>query len=254
MSSTLTRQVIDACKKAGRSLLHDFNEVEQLQISRKGPADFVSIADKQAENILKEELLKIKPDAGFIGEESEAHNPKSDEKWIVDPLDGTHNFLHGVPHFAISVAWLSEGKIQIGVIYEPASGDIYTAEAGNGAFMNRKRIRVSKRDEIEYTLLEADMKAEARKLPIMERLPSYVSLRSKGSVALSMAYLASGKIDASWWCNVKPWDVAAGLVLIQEAGGFCSSFDGEPYKLGSQQILNTNAQIHNTIVKLMKAK
>ncbi len=251
MKTSILPRVIEACERAGRSLVHDFGEVENLQVSRKGPSDFVSVADKQSEEILREYLLRIEPEAGFLGEESEEEKGSGGGRWIVDPLDGTTNFLHGLPHFAISVAYEREGEVELGVVYQPVTGEIFRAERGKGAYLGRQRLRVSGREDLEFALFEAGLRGKGRVMNLWYSLPSTVPLRSQGSAALGLAYVASGRLDACWWSGVKLWDVAAGLILVREAGGFVLNFEGKAYEKEEESILATNMGMKSTLTSLL---
>jgi myo-inositol-1(or 4)-monophosphatase len=237
--------VTAAVQKAGRRLLRDFGEVEQLQVSVKGPSDFVSTADLRAEQTLKEELSKARPGFAFLMEESGASGGDDWEwRWVVDPLDGTTNFLHGIPHWAISVGVekrIAADKTELvaGVIYNPASDEMFWAEKGVGAFLNDKRLRVSGRKDMREALFatgipfggvarKAEFSATLHKL-----MPQVAGVRRFGAAALDLAWVAAGRYDGFWELGLKPWDIAAGLVLVREAGGFVSDPDGnDPYPSG----------------------
>ena len=250
--SSITKQIVIACEKAGRSLIHDFKEVENLQVARKGPADFVSIADKKSENILKERLLKLDPESGILSEESEEIQSNNGERWIIDPLDGTTNFLHGFPHFAVSVGLERNNVIEIGVVYNPISAEIFWAEKGKGAFLGQHKIKVSNRKQIETALIEAYMKRGENNFIKTEKIPTYVPMRSQGSAALSLAYVAAGRIDACWWNSIKPWDVAAGVIIVQEAGGLTLNLLGKAYSNFEEKILATNIGLRSYLVDTLK--
>jgi myo-inositol-1(or 4)-monophosphatase len=230
----------NAAQKASKRLLRDFNEVEQLQVSVKGPGDFVSQADIRAEQTIREELTRARPGYSFLMEESGASG--SDNwtwRWVVDPLDGTTNFLHGIPHWAISIALerrLDSGaaEYQAGLIYAPAVDEMYWAEKGGGAFMNERRLRVSARREMREAVFATGIPfaavAPARRLAFARTLgtlmPQVAGIRRFGSAALDLAWVAAGRYDGYWELGLKPWDYAAGLLLVREAGGYATNPDG----------------------------
>ena len=209
--------MIKAAEKASRALIRDFGEVEKLQVSIKGPADFVSNADLKAEKIIIEELKKARPYYSIISEEDGSEtNKDTNNVWIIDPIDGTTNFLHGVPHFAISIALKSENEIVSGIIYDPIKDEMFYAEKDNGAFFNNQRIRVSKKKEINACLFATGGKFENEiGLPI----------RKTGSAALDIAYVAAGRYDGYFQNNLNIWDIAAGIIMIKEAGGMINEID-----------------------------
>ncbi len=248
-----------AARKAARGLIRDFGEVEQLQVSRKGPADFVSEADRRAERILRAELSRARPSFGLLMEESGA-TPGSDEErlWIVDPLDGTTNFLHGIPHFAISIGLEERGEITAGVIYEPLRDELYWAEKGVGAYLNRRRIRVSSRARIEDAVLATGIPFGARPgkedflaviRPMMELT---AGVRRFGSAALDLAYVAAGRYEGFWEFGLAPWDVAAGIVIVREAGGLVCDIDGGGDMLRGGSIIAANDLLHTPMQKLIR--
>jgi len=236
-----------AVRKTGRRLLRDFGEVEQLQVSLKGPSDFVSQADMRAEEMLRAELSRVRPDFAFLMEESgEEGDSDWRWRWVVDPLDGTTNFLHGIPHWAISVGVerrLARGgpsEIVAGVIYNPVVDEMFWAEQGKGAFLNEHRLRVSARREIREAVFAtgipfagAPRKAEFSHT-LARLMPQVAGIRRFGSAALDLAWVAAGRYDGYWELNLKPWDIAAGLVMVREAGGFATDPDGgDPYASGN---------------------
>jgi myo-inositol-1(or 4)-monophosphatase len=243
--------MISAARKAGRSLVRDFGEVEQLQVSVKGPANFVSAADHKAEDIIFRELSKARPGYGFLMEErGEVAGADKTHRWIVDPLDGTTNFLHSNPLFAISIALEREGHLIAGVIYNPASDELFTAEKGKGAYMNDRRLRVAARKSIADALVTTGIPHRGRShhsrfLKEIESLMQEVAgIRRSGSAALDLAFVAAGRFDAYWEHNLKPWDVAAGVVMVREAGGFVSDLAGGDKVLESGDVLAANATLH----------
>lgn len=219
--------MIKAARKAGRSLVKDFREVENLQVSAKGPGDFVSRADREAERLIKDELLGGRPTYGWLGEETGA-TPGADptRRWIVDPLDGTTNFLHGMPHWAVSIALEHKGEITSAVVYDPAKDEMFWAEKGAGAWLNdNRRLRVSGRRAMAEAVFATGVPFGAKStLPAMLQdlarlMPGCAGVRRWGAAALDLAYVAAGRFDGYWERELSPWDVAAGLLLVKEAGG-----------------------------------
>lgn len=257
--SALMTIMINAARKAGRSLARDFGEVEQLQVSVKGPGNFVSAADHRAESILYEDLSKARHGYSFLMEERGLiEGPDKTHVWIVDPLDGTTNFLHGIPHFAISIALQREGELVAGLIYNPATGDLYTAERGKGAFINDRRCRVAARESLENAVIvtgiphrgKPDHERHLRELAqVMARSSG---LRRTGSAALDLAWVATGRFDGYWERNIQSWDMAAGIVLVREAGGFCSDAEGGQSMLQTGSIVAGNEAIHRALLKLVR--
>ncbi len=247
--------MIKAAEKAARSLIRDFGEVEQLQVSRKGPGDFVSAADRRAEEIIFEELSKARPDYAFLMEESGAKGKKDAEyKWLIDPLDGTTNFLHGIPHWSISIGLEHKGEIIAGLVYDPAKDEMFRAEKGMGAFQNRRRLRVSGRTHKDDALVvNGDTRKDRDKF--LKRLASITQdfhfFRRLGSAALDMAYIAAGRFDIFWEDHIQPWDVAAGIILVKEAGGFVTDLDGKTDPLYRNSILASNGAFHDSVKKLL---
>jgi len=251
--------VIDAAQKAGRKLVRDFGEVENLQVSKKGPADFVSNADKTAENTLRYALEKVRPEYSFLLEEAgELTRKDTSNRWIIDPLDGTTNFLHGIPHFAISIALERDGELFAGVVYEPVYDQMYWAEKGQGAHLNDRRIRVSGRTEMDEALFATGIPFKgARDHPLfLKQLQAVMAVSSGvrrfGSAALDLAYVAAGRYDGFWETGLQPWDTAAGIVLVREAGGYVSEIDGRSGMLESGSILAANDRLHTPLGKLLR--
>lgn len=258
-TSPLMNVMIKAAEKAGRNLTRDFGEVENLQVSRKGPADFVTAADKRAEEIIFEELKKARPSYSFMMEERGAVKGEDSENvWIVDPLDGTHNFMHGLPHWCVSIALESKGRIEAGIVYDPIKEEIFRAERSGGAFMGRKRLRVSGRRDMESSSIAfggASLDAEKQKRYIQElnAVTSVAPLaRRYGSAALDLCYVAAGRYDAYWERGIKSWDVAAGYLIVKEAGGFVTSIDNEDNPVHSHQIIAGNQEIYAQTRKILK--
>ena len=254
-----------AARKAAPRLRRDFGEVEQLQVSRKGPADFVSMADEQAEQTVVEELRHARPDWGLYLEEggTTEGNPLK-PRWIVDPVDGTSNFLHGIPHFAISIAvqepkpggqgW---GEISQGLVYNPITDESFWAEKGRGAWLNERRLRVSARRNLDEALIATGIPFKAHgDLPRFDRVlnavsPEVAGIRRFGSAALDLAWVAAGRFDGFWEEDLQLWDIAAGILLVREAGGFVSDFRGSDAGLAKGQVLAANDQLHSKLHKLV---
>lgn len=259
-ASALMNVMIGAARKAGRSLARDFGEVEQLQVSVKGPANFVSAADHKAEDIVFAELEKARPGYGFLMEERGAvTGSDTTHRWIVDPLDGTTNFLHGIPLFAVSIALEREGQLVAGVIYNPASNELYTAERGKGAFLNDRRLRVSARRNISDALVATGIPHRGRpqhgvfQKELIAVMPEVAGLRRSGAAALDMAWTAAGRFDAYWERNIEAWDVAAGIVILREAGGLATDATGGLDIFGTGAIVCGNPQIQRSLLDLIRA-
>ena len=239
-----------AARKAARGLLKDFGEVENLLVSVKGPSDFVSRADTKAEEVIREELTHARPAYGWLGEESapvEGADPR--RRWIVDPLDGTTNYLHGLPHWAISIAMEHKDEIVAAVIYDPVKNELFTAEKGGGAWMNGRRMRVSLRKEMNECIFATGIPfgGKATLPAFMQDLaklaPQCAGIRRYGSAALDLAYVAAGRYDGFWERELQPWDMAAGILLVREAGGFVSDMSGDTKMLGSGTVMAANSEI-----------
>jgi len=252
--------MIRAADKAARQLRRDFGEVENLQVSRKGPADFVTAADLRAEKILRQELSRARPDYGFLMEESGASAATGDSqrRWIVDPLDGTTNFLHGLPHFAISIALEERGELVAGMVYDPIKDETFHAEKGAGAYLNDRRIRVSSRRELPDALIATGMPYKghgdhAQFLAEVEAVMAEVAgIRRWGAAALDLAYVAAGRYDGFWERDLSSWDVAAGILLVREAGGYVSQVDGRAIRHDSPSILAANDPLHVPLQKILR--
>jgi myo-inositol-1(or 4)-monophosphatase len=257
--SPLMTVMTDAVMKASRSLKRDFGEVENLQVSRKGPGDFVSAADRKAEQILREALEKARPGYGFVLEESGViKGTDPNHRWHVDPLDGTTNFLHGLPQFAISVGLERDGQIVAGVIYDPAKDELFIAEKGKGAYLNNRRIRVAARNDLAEAVVGCGLPHigkgdHALFLKEAATVMGYVGgMRRWGAAALDLAYVACGRFDAYWERGLNSWDVAAGILMIREAGGFVSDADGGSDPLNRGTIACGNEIMHRELLKLLK--
>jgi myo-inositol-1(or 4)-monophosphatase len=258
--SPLINVMARAADKAGRSLARDFGEVEQLQVSRKGPADFVSTADLKAEKTLRQELGRARPGFGFLMEESgEEKGSDGERRWIVDPLDGTTNFLHGIPHFSISIAAEQAGELVAGVVYNPVTDELYWAERGQGAFLNDRRLRVSARRRMDEAVFGTGMPFKGRGDPdvfqaeLSAVMPHVAGIRRMGSAALDLAYVAAGRFDGFWESGLAPWDVAAGIVLVQEAGGYVTEIGGGHRPVAAASILAANAHLHLPLGTALRA-
>ena len=253
--------ITKACMKASRSLIRDFGEIENLQVSAKGPGDFVTSADKRTEKILIEELQKAHSDYGIVTEETGVINKSNiSNRWIIDPIDGTMNFLNGIPQFAISIGYEENGEIICGVIFNPILNEMFCAEKGNGAYLNNSRIRVSNKKKIKDALLVTGGPKGASK--IKDKIFSeYINVsknvsnvRKFGSAALDMAYVACGRFDGFWQRELNYWDIAAGIIIIKEAGGFVDFFE-EDIKLPlKKNVLATNSNIHDELRALINKK
>lgn len=251
-----------AAEKAARGLKRDFGEVEKLQVSRKGPADFVSTADFQAQKILREELGHARPAFGFLMEEKdgEADTSGKSERWIVDPLDGTTNFLHGVPQWCISIAAERDGEIIAGLVYNPIADEMFWAEKGLGAYVNNERLRVSARSDFSECLVAtgAPFKGSTKSVPaflgeLEAVMPLVSGIRRAGSAALDLAYVACGRLDGYWEFGLSPWDMAAGVLLVREAGGVTSDMYGKAVDLRGPTVLADNGHIHEEILREFEA-
>ena len=256
--SATIRIMEDAAIKAGRSLIRDFGEVEKLQVSRKGVADFVSAADIRAEKILMEELNKARPGYSYLNEEGgEIKGENPDFRWIIDPLDGTMNFLHGIPHFSISIGLehRANGKSEIvaGLVFAPVSQELFWAEKGQGGFVGNERLKVSARKEMEYSVFATGNFCHGRKLQdhaldiVRDVASQSASIRCLGSAALELAYVAAGRMDGFWHFGLKPWDMAAGILLVQEARGIVTDMQGGTNPLEKGNIIATNGLLHKVI-------
>ena len=256
--SALLNVMIAAARKAGRALKRDFGEVEKLQVSLKGPANFVSAADRRAEETLYAELSKARPGYGFLGEE-EGYREGADKthRWIVDPLDGTTNFLHGIPQFAISVALERDDAIVAGLVYNPATEDMFIAEKGKGAFLNDQRIRVAARKRLHDCVIACGLPHHGRGgIELAHKETALVQaqaagLRRFGAAALDLAFVAAGRFDGYWERNLQPWDTAAGAILVREAGGFVADCDGKEGFLDTGHIVAGNETIQKELLRLL---
>ncbi len=259
LRSALLNVMAAAARKAARSLVRDFGEVEQLQVSRKGPADFVSAADLRAEKVLREELHRARPDWGLRLEESGVLRGRDDQPvWVVDPLDGTTNFLHGLPHFAISIGVESAGEPIAGVIYDPIKDELFAAEKGQGAYLHDRRLRVSARSKLSEALIatglphlgRGDCERTLRELAAL--MPEVAGVRRYGAAALDLAYVAAGRYEGFWEWDLSSWDICAGIVIVREAGGMVGSLAGGEDAAASGHILAANDKLFAPLGDLLR--
>jgi myo-inositol-1(or 4)-monophosphatase len=258
--TALLKVMSDAVRKAARGLTRDFGELGELQVSRKGPADFVSAADLKAEQVLFEALIAARPGYSFLGEERGLiEGSDRTHTWIADPLDGTTNFLHAIPHFAVTVALERDGQIVAGVTYNPISNELYWAERGKGCFLNDKRLRVSARRDLGEAVLATGIPFMGRPghavfLKELHQIAQRVSgVRRFGSAALDLAYVAAGRFDGFWERGLGKWDMAAGLLLVTEAGGVVSDADGGADPLLTGTICGANFELHPQVLERLRA-
>jgi len=252
--------MIKAARKAGKALSKDFREVENLQVSMKGPGDFVSRADTNAQNIIKQELMEARPTYGWFAEEDKAEEQGADptRRWIVDPLDGTTNFLHGMPHWAVSIALEHKGTIVAGVIYDPTKDEMFFAEKGAGAWVNESRLRVSGRNHMIEAVFATGLPFGGRAdLPetlhdLARVLPGCAGVRRWGSAALDLAYVAAGRYDGFWERSLNAWDMAAGLVIVREAGGLIEPLDKNGDILADGEVICANEPLFDPLCKLIR--
>ena len=253
--------MIKAARKAARALVKDFREVENLQVSTKGAGDFVSRADVQAERIIRTELMTARPNYGWLAEESDAvEGADPTRRWVVDPLDGTTNFLHGLPHWAISIALQHKGEIVAGVVYDPAKDEMFWAEKGVGAYMNDRRMRVSGRRHLIEAIFATGIPFAAKKtLPatlndLAQLMPACAGVRRWGAAALDLAYVAAGRYDGFWERELNPWDLAAGMIIVREAGGLIAPIREGADILEDGAIVATNQELHGPFLKLLRGE
>jgi myo-inositol-1(or 4)-monophosphatase len=260
INTPLMNVMVAAVRKAARAIKRDFGEVENLQVSRKGPSDFVTQVDIKSERILRDELSRTRPHYGFVMEESGViEGLDKTHRWLVDPLDGTTNFLHGVPHFAISVGLEREGHLVAGVVYNPITDDLFIAEKGRGAWLNDRRLRVSARRDMNVALVATGIPYAgkpgqdqfARELGLM--MTEVAGVRRFGAASLDLAWVAAGRYDAYWERGLSPWDMAAGIVIVREAGGLASDISGGQEMLTNGTVLASNANLHGRMLKVLRA-
>ena len=251
--------MVKACRKASKILIRDFGEVEKLQVSLKGPGDFVSASDKKVEKILIEELQKARPDYSILSEEIGEISNNPSFRWIIDPIDGTSNFLHGIPHFGISIGLEHNKEIICGIIYDPIKDEMFTAEKGNGSYLNNQRMRVSSRSKLKDSIIftGGPRYSSKNKSLILKEYNNFSSkvlipIRKLGSAALDMAYVAAGRCDGCWQRDLNYWDIAAGIILVKEAGGFVTDFNGENTYVQNKNLLVTNSKIGQEMIEVLK--
>ena len=259
LRSPIITVMIAAARKAARSLVRDFGEVENLQVSLKGPSDFVSSADRRAEDILYKELSKARPTFGFVMEErGKVAGSDPSQTWIVDPLDGTTNFLHGIPQFSISIAAMKDETVVAGLVFNPAMDELYVAERGRGGFVNERRLRVAGRRELSASVVCCGIPHAGRGDPAQFRnelaaiQPKVAGVRRTGSAALDLAWVAAGRFDGFWERALAPWDLAAGMLLVREAGGLVTDLDGGTDVLAKGSVLAGNEYIHASLLSAIK--
>ena len=257
LSSANTNVMVKACRKASKILIRDFGEIENLQVSLKGPGDFVTASDKRVEKIIIGELEKseysiLSEEAGLI------EGKNKDKRWIIDPIDGTFNFLNGLPHFAISIAYEEKSEIVAGIIFDPIKNEMFVAEKGNGAYLNNSRMRVSNKSDFKNTcLVSGGPKFTSKKREFIFQEYQKVStevrahIRKSGSAALDLAYVAAGRFDGYWQREINYWDIAAGIILIRESGGFIDSLNDGNFTQKKIDIIATNSKIHKELKNLL---
>ena len=250
--------MVKACRKASKTIIRDFGEIENLQVSLKGPGDFVTASDKKVEKILINELQKARPSYSILSEEIGQINNDKSFKWIIDPIDGTANFLHGIPHFAISIGLEHDDEIICGIVYDPIKDEMFVAEKGNGSYLNNQRMRVSSRSKLKDCIVFTGgpkLESKSRELAIEEykKFSSkiHIPIRKLGSASLDMAYVAAGRCDGFWQRNLNYWDIAAGIILVKEAGGFVTDFEGENRYVENKTILATNSRISKEMIEVL---
>jgi len=259
MPSALLNVMINAAQKASRKLRRDFNELENLQVSIKGPADFVTSADIRTQKIIIDELVKAKPDWSFVSEEDKNIISKStNNRFIIDPIDGTTNFLHGNPNFAISIAAEIDNRLEAGIIYSPITDELFFAERGKGAYLNDRRLRTSKRNKLSESVIVTGIPHIGRGnqskflKEIEELMPKVAGIRRSGSAALDLAWVAAGRYDGFWETGLSIWDIAAGIIIIRESGGVVTGIDGSEEDLYNGNLVAGNEIIHNSLIEKIK--
>ena len=244
------------CDKVSKVIIRDFGEVEKLQVSRKGPGDFVTKTDKKVEKIIIEELEKERPKYGFIAEESGERKNESELNWVIDPIDGTSNFMHGIPHFAISIALEKNGEVISGIVCDPIKNETFYAEKGRGAYLNNRRIRVSSRKSLDEVIglygCPPMIKIDGNKFfdQIKKASSQIHKLRNYGSAALDFAYVAAGRADFAWYDHLNYWDYAAGKIILLEAGGTITDFAGKSF-VKQKETFISNSYIHDEVIKIL---
>ena len=257
LSSANINVIVAIARKAAKTLVRDFGEIEKLQVSLKGPGDFVTVSDKKVEKILIDGLQKARPSYSILSEEIGLIKNDEEFKWIIDPIDGTANFLHGIPHFAISIGLEKNKEIICGIIYDPIKDEMFVAEKGNGSYLNNQRIRVSARSQLKNCMIvtggpKRESKNRETVFQEYKKFSSKVDIpiRKMGSAALDMAYVAAGRYDGFWQRNLNYWDIAAGIILVREAGGFVADFMGNDKYVDNKTIISLITYITEMIMKL----
>jgi len=252
--------MVNACRKASRVLIRDFGEIEKLQVSVKGPGDFVTASDKKIEKIIIEELQKARPDYSILSEECGEIKKDESFKWIIDPIDGTSNFLHGVPHFAISIGLEHESEIICGIIYDPIKDEMFTAEKGQGSYVNNQRMRVSSRSKLKDCMIftGGPRYVSDNRKAILDEYKKFTSevnipIRKLGSAALDLAYVAAGRADGYWQKDLNYWDIAAGIILVKEAGGYVTDCNGNNDYIKNKSIVAANSKINKEMIEILKS-
>ena len=260
LNSANINVMVKACRKASKTLIRDFGEIEKLQVSLKGPGDFVTASDKKVEKILIEELQKARPNYSILSEEIGEINNDVSFKWIIDPVDGTANFLHGIPHFAISIGLEHNKEIICGIIYDPIKDEMFAAEKGEGSYLNNQRMRVSSRSKLKDCMIfTGGPKRESKDRDLaLKEYNSFsskvlVPIRKLGSASLDMAYVASGRCDGFWQRNLNYWDIAAGIIIVKEAGGFVTDFYGKNEYIQNKTILVNNSKIDKEMIEVLSS-
>ncbi len=258
--SALLNVMVNAALKAGKGLIRDFGEVENLQVSRKGPADFVSVADKRAEKIIMDELMKARPTYSLLMEEGgEVKGTDGMHRWIIDPIDGTTNFLHAIPLFAVAIALERNGEIVASVIYNPVMDELFTAEKGNGVWLNNRRLRIASRKHLADALLVTGINSRGRALDALQLrqlvhiTPAVSGIRRSGSISIDLAWLAAGRFDGVWEAGLAPWDVAPGLLMVKEAGGFLTDYAGGNDAVTKGEVVAGNEHIQPALLKAIQS-
>ncbi len=254
----LVNIAVAAARSAGNFIMRHHDRTDALKVDRKGRNDFVSEVDRGAENEIVRQIHKAYPDHAILAEEGGESGGKSDVTWIIDPLDGTTNFLHGFPHFAVSIGVQVKGKLEHGVIYAPCTQDLYIASRGVGATLNNRKMRVAKTKDLDQALIGTGVPIRAQNLdayiPMLRRVvASTAGVRRAGSAALDLAYVAAGRMDAFWELNLKPWDIAAGLLLVEEAGGLISEIYGGDDVLKTGNVLAATPKLHPVMLEMLKS-
>lgn len=256
--SPLINVMVAALMKASRNLRRDFGEVEQLQVSKNGPTSFVQMARKKTEEVLVDELFRVRPDFGMLSDTVVSDPKRGDAKFIVGPLEGVTNFEHGLPHFSLTLAVEERGEIMAAVIYAPLNDELFWAERGQGAYVNDARLRVSGRVKMDDALLATSAPVNSPEgratymAEIAEFLPTVAGIRSFGTASLDLAYVAAGRLDACWLTAASPWSVAAGALLVREAGGYASNLKGGNNVIAAETVVAANDRLHAPVERALK--